>query len=114
GIHVAVARGGQRVPRTAHCRWLVGDRRGGRRRHDAGEDGSEGGGPLMATPSKARAVREPEPESRSVADQTIAVLAKHYPRETSYDAGWLEGCACGAWEVETPTWDTDNEVSWAL
>jgi hypothetical protein len=68
----------------------------------------------MATPSKARAVREPEPESRSVADQTIAVLAKHYPRETSYDAGWLEGCACGAWEVETPIWDTDNEVSWAL
>lgn len=44
--------------------------------------------------------------------EVARVLGEHRPQETSYDAGWLEGCWGCDWEVPTRFTDADNEGNW--
>jgi hypothetical protein len=49
-------------------------------------------------------------------DQTTTevarVLGEHRPQETSYDAGWLEGCWGCDWETPTRFIDADDGGNW--
>ncbi len=49
------------------------------------------------------------PDSPGAASGLRETLADHPPQETSYDAGWIEGCWCG-WEIPRRI---SNEEGWA-